>query len=204
MSHGLIVIALLLSAQLGIAAEAQTQATADTTRDFLWEQANMQAASATTPADYTKALDTYQRLIREGTIQGKLFINQGNTAILSNDPQSALRAFARAERYLGLTPEIKQGMLAALSRQANHEQNELPWSHAAFFWHYAFPCETRAYAFFVGWSILWLGLLLLFTFRKTKKATALLSFADTCILAGGFLSFIFLASVIVTLLQEAA
>ncbi len=204
MSHGLIVMALLLSAQLGIAAEAQTQATADTTRDFLWEQANMQAASATTPADYTKALDTYQRLIREGTIQGKLFINQGNTAILSNDPQSALRAFARAERYLGLTPEIKQGMLAALSRQANHEQNELPWSHAAFFWHYAFPCETRAYAFFVGWSILWLGLLLLFTFRKTKKATALLSFADTCILAGGFLSFIFLASVIVTLLQEAA
>ena len=204
MSHGLIVMALLLSAQLGIAAEAQTQATADTTRDFLWEQANMQAASATTQADYTKALDTYQRLIREGTIQGKLFINQGNTAILSNDPQSALRAFARAERYLGLTPEIKQGMLAALSRQANHEQNELPWSHAAFFWHYAFPCETRAYAFFVGWSILWLGLLLLFTFRKTKKATALLSFADTCILAGGFLSFIFLASVIVTLLQEAA
>lgn len=204
MSHGLIVMALLLSAQLGIAAEAQTQATADTTRDFLWEQANMQAASATTPADYTKALDTYQRLIREGTIQGKLFINQGNTAILSNDPQSALHAFARAERYLGLTPEIKQGMLAALSRQANHEQNELPWSHAAFFWHYAFPCETRAYAFFVGWSILWLGLLLLFTFRKTKKATALLSFADTCILAGGFLSFIFLASVIVTLLQEAA
>lgn len=204
MSHGLIVMALLLSAQLGIAAEAQTQATADTTRDFLWEQANMQAASATTPADYTKALDTYQRLIREGTIQGKLFINQGNTAILSNDPQSALRAFARAERYLGLTPEIKQGMLAALSRQANHEQKELPWSHAAFFWHYAFPCETRAYAFFVGWSILWLGLLLLFTFRKTKKTAALLSFADTCILAGGFLSFIFLASVIVTLLQEAA
>lgn len=202
MSLRRIVMTLCLCAQLGISAASHAQATDRTTRNFLWEQANMQAASATTPAGYAKALDTYQRLIREGTIQGKLFINQGNTAILNNDPQLALRAFARAERYLGLTPEIKQGMLAARSRQANHEQKELPWSHAAFFWHYAFPCETRAYAFLVGWSIFWFGLLLLFIFRKAKKASALLSFAETCILAGGFLSFIFLASVVITLLQE--
>jgi len=203
MSLGRTVILVLLSAQLGISAEQPISATDVTTRHFLWEQANVQAASATSPIGYKKALDTYHRLIREGAIHGKLFINLGNTAILNNDPLLALHAFARAERYLGLTPEIKQGMLAALSKRSNHEQKELPWSHAAFFWHYAFPCATRTYAFLMGWSILWFGVFLLLIFRKTKKVSSLLSFAETCIMAGGFLSFIFLASVVITLLQEA-
>lgn len=174
----------------------------ESTRAFLWEQANTQAAAAAKPEDFLKAANTYNRLVADGVRNGPLFLNLGSALVMAGDGANAAAAFARAERHLGATPETRQGLAAALALQTGRSQNDLPWSRTAFFWHFAFPCQMRALAALGGWSLLWLGVILRILFKRRAEHSAARSLAETCMLTGGLIAFVFSASTLTTWVQE--
>ena len=118
------------------------------------------------------------------------------------DGANAAAAFARAERYLGATPETRQGLAAAIALQTGRAQADLPWSRTAFFWHYAFPCSVRAATALVGWSLFWLGVFCQLLRRRGAGRAFLRSLAETCLLAGGLITAVFAASTLMTLTHE--
>ena len=174
----------------------------ETTRAFLWEQANTQAASATKPADFLKAANTYNRLVSDGVCNGPLFINLGNTLVMAGDGANAAAAFARAERYAGETPETRQGMIAAAELQTGRRQADLPWSRIAFFWHYDFPCPMRALTALGGWALFWIGVLCRILLKRRRAHTFFRSLSETCMLTGGLIAVVFAASTLMTFACE--
>ncbi|MCL1920626.1 MAG: hypothetical protein FWG50_06035 [Kiritimatiellaeota bacterium] len=172
------------------------------TRQFLWEQANAQAASAATPEDYAKAAATYERLVADGVVDAGLFVNLGNVWVLAGESVKATAAFARAERYRGSSPETRQGMLAAMARQTGRAQADLPWSRTAFFWHYSLPCNARATVALYGWALFWAGVFMRLLRRERKRHGALHSLSETGMVIGGLMTLVFAVSVAVTVLQE--
>ena len=174
----------------------------DAARAFLWEQANTQAAVAVKPENYLKAANTYNRLVADGVRNGPLFLNLGNTLVMAGDGANAAAAFARAERHQGATPESRQGIAAALALQTGHPRVDLPWSRAAFFWHYAFPCPIRAMTALGGWTLLWLGVFFRIRLKRRKGHTFLRSLSETCMLTGGLIAVVFAASTLMTLAHE--
>lgn len=171
------------------------------TRQFLWEQANTQAASASKPEDYAKAAATYDRLVAEGVITAPLLMNLGGVQVLAGDTAKAVSNFSRAERYVGTTPEIRQGLLAAFSKQTGQQQKELPWIRSALFWHFSLPCQMRTRIALAGWLFFWGGLLVRRVLNH-RKIHALESLSETGMFVGGITTLIFAASVISTVLQE--
>jgi len=184
------------------AAPTLTASADDAARTFLWEQANTQAASATKPDDYLKAAKTYNRLIADGVRNGPLFMNLGSVLVMAGDGINAAAAFERAERYLGATPETRQGLAAALALKAGRAHADLPWSRTAFFWHYDFPCRIRTLIALGGWSLFWLGALFRVLSRRQRTHTALRGLSETCLLTGGLITAVFAASVLMTLAHE--
>lgn len=172
------------------------------TRAFIWEQANAQAAAAAKPEDFLKAANTYNRLVADGVHNGPLFLNLGNALVMAGDGANASAAFARAERHLGATPEIRQGLLAAIALQTGRQQNDLPWSRTAFIWHFAFPCQMRALTALCGWSLFWFGLICRMLFKRKAEHSPGRSLAETCMLTGGLIAFVFTASTLMTFVQE--
>lgn len=173
----------------------------ESTRQFLWEQANAQAASATKPEEFAKAAATYQRLVAEGVVTAPLLMNLGAAQAMAGEATKAIATFSRAERYVGTTPEIRQGLLAAFSKQSGEQRKELPWVRTALFWHYSLPCQMRTWVALVGWSLFWFGLFLRLMMRR-RNVHALASLSETGMFVGGVTALVFAASVIVTLLQE--
>jgi hypothetical protein len=194
---GLLLAAAHLLPATGSAADGTTA------RAFVWEQANAQAAAATTPSNYLAAANTYNRLAADGVRNGPLFLNLGSTLVMAGDGANAAAAFTRAERHLGATPETRQGIAAALALQEGRAHADLPWSRTAFFWHYAFPCTVRAYTALGGWTLFWLGV---FLYRLRGRARApnapLRSLSETCMLTGGLIAAVFAASTLMTLADE--
>jgi len=174
----------------------------ETPRSFLWEQANTQAASATKPGGYLKAANTYNRLVSDGVCNGALFSNLGNTLVMAGDGANAAAAFARAERYVGATPETRQGLIAATELQTGRKQADLPWSRSAFFWHYAFPCPMRALTALAGWCLFWFGVFCRIVFKRRRAHTFFRSLSETCMLTGGLIAIVFAASTLMTLAYE--
>jgi len=176
---------------------------ADTaTQQFLWEQANAQACSANKPEEFAKAAKTYERLLAEGVVTAPLLLNLGSTYVMAGEPIKAMSTFLRAERYVGSTPEIKQGLLAALAKQSGDQRKELSWIRTALFWHYSLPCQMRSWIALGAWTLFWIGLFLRLLMRHHNIHT-LISLSETARFVGGLLAVGFGASVIVTLLQEA-
>lgn len=174
----------------------------DATRAFLWDQANAQAATALKPDDYLKAANTYNRLVNDGVRNGALFANLGAALVLAGDGANAAAAFERAERYLGDTPETRQGLSAALALQTGRAQADLPWSRTAFFCHFAFPCQIRVLVALCGWCLFWLGVLCRILFKRRAAHSPARSLSETLMLTGGLIGTVFAASAFVTLAQE--
>lgn len=174
----------------------------DATRTFLWDQANAQAATAAKPEAYLKAATTYNRLVADGVCNGPLFINLGNTLVLAGDGANAAAAFERAERYVGTTPETRQGLTAATELQTGRKQADLPWFRTAFFWHYAFPCSMRTLVALCGWTLFWIGVFGYILFSHRRAHSFLRSLSETCMLVGGLIAVVFAASTFLTILHE--
>lgn len=171
------------------------------TRQFLWEQANAQATASTKPEEYAKAAATYERLISDGVVTAPLLLNLGSVQVMAGEGAKAIVSFSRAERYVGTTPEVKQGLLAAFSKQTKQQKKELPWLRTALFWHYSLPCQIRAWIALAGWLLFWGGLFLRLLMRH-RNVHALSSLSETGMFVGGITLLVFAASVIVTVLQE--
>ena len=169
---------------------------------FLWDQANAQAATATTPEAYLKAAETYNRLVADGIGNGPLFLNLGNALVMAGDGLNAVAAYNRAERYMGATADTRQGLSAAIALQTGQSRAELPWSRTAFFWHYLFPCSVRVTAALCGWCLLWFGLFLKILLRKRGKPTLWRSLANTLLVTGALALVIFGASAAITWTHE--
>jgi len=171
------------------------------TQQFLWEQANAQASSANKPEEFKKAAKTYERLLAEGAVTAPLLLNLGSTYVMAGEPTKAMATFLRAERYVGSTPEIKQGLLAAVAKQTGTQRKELSWIRTALFWHYSLPCQMRSLIALVAWTLFCGGLFLRLLMRHHNIHT-LASLSETALFVGGPLTVGFGASVVVTLLQE--
>ena len=192
---GLLAAALLLSETLW-ADPASTSADR-----FIWEQANAQAASASKPEAYIESAKSYNRLVANGVKNGPLFLNLGSVLVMGGDGVNAIAAFNRAERYMGATPESRQGLALALALKSGESHVALPWSRTAFFWHYLFPCQVRVLAMLCGWTLLWLGLFFLILLKR-KRGMIRRSLAETCLVTGALVFLVFGASVAVTWTQE--
>jgi hypothetical protein len=149
-----------------------------------------------------KAANTFNRLVADGVANGMLFANLGSTLVLAGDGANAAAAFARAERYLGATPETRQGLAAAMALKTGRTQADLPWSRTAFFWHFAFPCPVRVLTALCGWSLFWLGVFCRILFKRRVVHSLAWSLSETCMFTGGLLAVVFAASALVTLAQE--
>ncbi|MDA3925346.1 MAG: hypothetical protein PF904_11680 [Kiritimatiellae bacterium] len=171
---------------------------------FIWDQANTQMSHATKSDDYLKAAESYNRLLRNGIVNAPLLINLGTALTMGGDTVNAQTAFERAELYSGTTPEIKNGLVAALARQTNKSDIELPWYRTAFFWHFDTRARLRIIIALIGWSLLWVGILLyLIRNRYTQRDLQyILTLSETCMITGALILLIFSASSIFTLIQE--
>ena len=191
--------ALLLLAATVLSATAQS----DVNR-FIWDQANTQMIHAEKSDDYLEAAQSYNRLLQDGVVNAPLLNNLGTALTMGGDSLNARAAFERAEHYSGTTPEIKNGLIAALARQTATTSVELPWYRTAFFWHYEIPANRRIIIALFGWSLLWTGTLL-YLLRKryiNKALQFILTFSESCMITGAVIFLIFSASSILTLLQE--
>ncbi len=169
---------------------------------FVWEQANTLAATASTQQEYVKVANIYNRLVLGGINNGTLFMNLGAVLVMAGDGINAEAAFKRAERYLGATPETRQGLKAALMLREGRASVDLPWSRTAFFWHYAFPCKVRAVTALGGWVLLWSGVLFHILARGRKERAMVRSLAETCMVTGALLALFFTASTLLTMTHE--
>jgi len=171
---------------------------------FIWDQANTQMIHATQPDDYLKAAGSYRRLLRDGIVNAPLLCNLGTALTMGGDSLNARTAFERAELYSGTTPETKSGLIAALARQSDTANVELPWYRTAFFWHFELPARLRIMIALFGWSLLWAGILLhLMRSRYMKSPMQFIqTLSETCMITGALIFLIFSASSLFTLLQE--
>ena len=171
------------------------------TRQFIWEQANTQATLAEKPEDFAKAAMIYQRLVTEGVTDPKLFKNLGAVQILAGDFEAASRALQRAERYEGASPETQQGLLAIVQHQTDKPQAELAWTRTFFFWHFKLPAQTRLLIGLYGWAFLWVGVLLMLCNRKWK-IDIIRNLAEAIIVIGGGIALSLFSSFGLSLVQN--
>lgn len=182
----------------------------ETTRRFLWEEANARMATAQNANDYLAAARTYNRLIQDGVRNGPLFFDLGTALLLAGDANNALAALLRAERFDGCTADIRTNLRLAIAASTARPDADLPWSRVAFFWHFDYPLRIRCFAALAGWSLLWLGVLLRLLTRPRATpgaaqpgfAVQVRAMAGSCLFFGTLLALVFGASVAVSLLQE--
>ena len=144
-------------------------ARADTSleRQFLWDQANAQMASAHGDADFLQAAETYRRLANAGACNGPLFYNLGPAFLQAKRYDEATRSFLRAERYLGSDPELAINLELALVRGKSDIAGALPWYRVPLFWHYGLAAPLRLHVAVAAFAAAWLGLALMLAGRRT-------------------------------------
>lgn len=169
---------------------------------FIWEQANAQAATAVNPQDFLAAAQAYNRLINDGVVTAPLLLNLGSALLLAGDGHNAGAAFQRAERLMGATPESRQGLQAALALREGSSQAELPWFRTAFFWHFNMPLALRLKVALGGWLLLWLGVPGCLFWRRRARGLWGRSLSEALVVSGVLLTLVFGASATVSLVDE--
>ena len=129
-------------------------------RTFIWNEANALMGSAVTPEDYRQAARAYQKLTETGVRNGPLFYNLGTALLQAGRYDDALDALARAERYLGRQPDIRQNMKIAMARKQKTPSVEWPWYRVLLFWHFDLPGAVRAAIAVAAFTLFWLALTL--------------------------------------------
>ncbi len=141
---------------------------------FLWEQANARMAAAQTPADFLAAAMTYRQLLDLGVRNGDVFYNMGTALLMAGRHAEAVDSLQQAERYEGSCPDIRRNLAIAFARQNKLEAPALPWTRAAFFWHFRLPASLRLWITVLGAHLLGasIGLRLLGVRRLAVALTA--------------------------------
>ncbi len=160
--------------------------------EFESQLAITQLLTANTPAQFDSAANSFKRVIDNGIHNAPLFYNYGTALLMADQPQAALNAFIRSERYSGTTWELKRNMLLAISKiDEEITTPTLQWYRIPLFWHYGLAARTRLTIASMAFMFIWLSFLM----RKTKFKATLLSIAVTLLI-------IFGSSTATTLYQE--
>lgn len=163
--------------------------------DILWDEANAKIAHSKNKHDFLESANLYHYLIKMGIRNGDLFYNFGTALLLAGQYDEALSAFVRAERYHGLTWEIKQNIRCALAGQTKTwEEWHGTWRRYIFFWHYRLGLRLRVFIVISSLLIIAIGLCLRIFFRYRHGIAF--------IILGTFLAVTFIPSVAVTVIQE--
>jgi len=124
--------------------------------DFEAQRATTILLGAVQPEDFAKAAEALATLVDNGAANATLFHNLGTALLMAGDPDAALEALARAERYSGTTWGIRRNMLLARRAQDPDAPSSLPWQRIPLFWHYRLPATTRMTIAALAFSAIWL------------------------------------------------
>jgi len=139
----------------------------DRTAQFESQLAMSQLMTVNTPAQFNNASLALKRIIDQGVRNAPLFYNYGTTLLLAEQPQEALNALIRAERYSGTTWELRRNMLLATDKiEDDFSAPRLPWYRIPLFWHYGLPGRTRMTIAALAFLLLWPAALLRRTHYK--------------------------------------
>lgn len=104
-----------------------------------------------------KSLIRYERLIKDGVKNGKIFYNIGNIYFRLDDIGRAIVNYRRAEVYAPDDPNLKQNLSYALSMRHDRieeKQNEKILK-TFFFWHYDLSPKIRSILFALFYTGFW-------------------------------------------------
>lgn len=158
LSRGTVTLFLFLFASTALCRTAQNM-------EFESQLATTQLLTANSPAQFNSAAKALERVIDSGVRNAPLFYNYGTALLMAEQPQAALNAFIRSERYSGTTWELKRNMLMAISKiDENINTPTLPWHRTPLFWHYGLSARMRITIASIAFLMIWIAILL----RKTK------------------------------------
>ncbi len=108
---------------------------------------------------YEKALLRYERLVRQGVNNGKLYYNIGNTHFRLNDIGRAIINYRRAELLMPHDANLAQNLAYVMSKRQDRiePRQEEQILKILFFFHYDLSTSTRIIMFGVGNVLFWLG-----------------------------------------------
>lgn len=130
-------------------------------QNFIWQQANAQAAAAVSAADWRRAALTYQQLTRADIRDGVLFYNLGVAWLQAGEYAAAVSALQKAECFLGNDPDVTRNLTIALARRAGRDNAEYPWYRFLFAWHFNLSMPRRLQIAVVSFFCVWIGLILI-------------------------------------------
>lgn len=121
--------------------------------------------AAGNPVEAEKALrlaaDSFQGLIDDGVVNGRLYYNLGNTHLRLNQPGRAILNYRRAERFIPDDARLAEGLRVARSIR----RTDIPVTgrsaliHALLFWHYQTTLRGRAIFGLTLYVLFWVGLI---------------------------------------------
>ena len=145
---------LLMLFAAGVASAAMPE------REFIWQQANAQAAAAVTSNDWRRAAMTYQQLADAGVRNGPLFYNLGTAWLNAGEYAAAVSVLQRAEGYLGGRPDVVHNLKIALARRDGRDNVEWPWYRFVCAWHFAIPFMYRIQIAVASFWGIWASMIL--------------------------------------------
>ena len=129
-------------------------------------------ANSSEPARSEKigqAASLYERIIAEkGIHNGHLYYNLGNCHFHLGHLGRAILNYRRAERLIPNDPDLKQNLQSALSLRKDAIESSQVRSiyQTIFFWHYRVSLRTKLLLFSIGFSMVWLVLLIQLLFPQ--------------------------------------
>lgn len=118
-----------------------------------------------------KSLMRYERIVRGGVRNGKIFYNIGNIYFRLGDIGRAIVNYRRAEMYAPDDPNLKQNLSYALSLRQDRieeKQNERLLK-TFFFWHYDLSSKVRSILFVAFYAGFWTFAVVIL-FKRTSPA----------------------------------
>ena len=123
---------------------------------FAFQRASSLATQATEASDFKLAADAYRDCLDAGADNACLYQNLGACLVMAGDLRGARAAFGCVERRTGETPSTIRGLKAALAKQTNNPQAELPPTRFFLRPHVSWSVDTRLVIAAALWALLWL------------------------------------------------
>jgi len=148
----------MFSAQSGMASLTdQVKAETLTEANKLFHQANEKLTQDPAKAQelYRKALLRYERLVKEGVRNGKLYYNIGNTYYRLDDIGRAILNYRRAELFIPEDLELEESLNFVLTKRRDsiEEKQKKQVLKTLVFWHYDISAKVKLWLFGVLYSV---------------------------------------------------
>jgi len=188
MKYPLIVLLLLLTFNMRAADNMEKQ--------FIWNEARSQMASAQKTEDFLQAASTLNKLANAGVKNSDLFYNIGTLLLKAGYYDEASVYLLRSERYSGTTWEIERNISIAAAGGDKNAPLARAWYRYPLFWHFGLSMKIRLLISLIAFTILWIPLTMRIIGVRTASTQVIVI---TCIIL-----ILFGSSLLTSLHQEAA